>query len=90
MSFHSSQVIRSLKGTGPETRTGVVKIGGEEFPGFGTDEEKVARLERAMVNIYATRGSSRSIGSSGWSGRPRPPCLDQERVARRSAAVEPQ
>lgn len=49
MSFHSSQVISPLES--PQA-TGLVKIAGSDFPGFGTTDDKVAALERAMVNIH--------------------------------------
>lgn len=50
MSFHATQVVGPLEA--PRS-TGIVRIGGHDFPGPGTYEEEVAAMQHAMVNIYA-------------------------------------
>jgi hypothetical protein len=49
MSFHSTQVTNPLASGRP---TGTARIGGNEFPGFGDETQRLAALEQAMVNIY--------------------------------------
>ena len=49
MSFHPSQITSPLESGAQWTKK--VRVAGHEFPGDGTDEERIGRLEEAVVAI---------------------------------------
>jgi hypothetical protein len=49
MTFHPSQVTSPLQ----NPPGGTARIAGHNFPGLGTNKQKIAALERAMLSNYA-------------------------------------
>ena len=48
MAFSWTEITNALTG---KPRGSEATVGGAQFPGFGTDAEKIARLELAMISI---------------------------------------